>query len=121
MVEVLGTMNGISPTTAAPALQLNLSNALNEVPDAKQLEARDKFEEFVAGTFYSQMLKALRSAESKPAYFHGGQAEETFRGQLDQHVVESLAQKRGGGLAEPLFNAFALHLQQQLHRSVGAE
>ena len=34
------------------------------------------------------MLKAMRSTVDKPAYFHGGQAEEVFRSQLDQHLAD---------------------------------
>jgi|GEM_PF-1415759 len=85
-----------------------LAETSGRVPKEDELAARSTFQEFVAGTFYKQMLKSLRSTTDKPAYFHGGQAEEIFRGQLDQHVTDELARgTHGAAFAEPLFSAFA--------------
>ena len=75
-------------------------------------EVRERFQDFVAGTFYAQMFKALRDTQNKPAYFHGGQAEEVFRGQLDQILSEQLARDHGQAFAEPLFSAFSLQQQR---------
>jgi flagellar protein FlgJ len=70
-------------------------------------ELREAFQDFVAGTFYQQMLKTLRKTQGQPAYFHGGQAEQIFQSQLDQQVAEDLARDHGAALAEPLFESFA--------------
>ena len=77
------------------------------VPTDGQLQLHDTFRDFVAGTFYKQMLKSLRQTHGKPAYFHGGQAEEIFQGQLDQQVAENLAKNHGEAFSEPLFQAFS--------------
>ncbi len=69
------------------------------------------FQDFAAGTFYSEMLKALRKTEHKPAYLYGGMAEDMFRAQLDQTVAEDLAAKHGKQFAGPLFAAFAQRLR----------
>jgi Rod binding domain-containing protein len=60
----------------------------------------------VAGTFYKQMLKSLRSTVDKAEYFHGGRAEEVFEAQLDQQVAEDLAARQGGVFADKLYDAF---------------
>ena len=72
----------------------------------RHLETREAFQALVAGTFYKQMLKSLRNTLDKPAYFHGGQAENTFQAQLDQQIAEDLAAGRGGDFADKLYEAF---------------
>ncbi len=49
------------------------------------------------------MLKAMRSTVGKPAYFHGGRAEEVFQGQLDQTMAEHLTKASASKFAEPMF------------------
>lgn len=73
---------------------------------AKSLTTRQAFQNFVAGTFYSQMLKAMRSTESTVQYMNGGQAEKMFRNQLDQQLAENLARENGAVFADPLFDNF---------------
>lgn len=76
-------------------------------PSDPNAEVKQVFQEFVAGTFYQQMLKSLRKMHGQPAYLHGGQGEQVFREHLDQEIASSLAKEHGGSLAEPLFDAFA--------------
>ncbi len=75
--------------------------------DARQLAlartVRDAFDSFVGQTFFSQMIKAMRSSVGRPAYFHGGRAEEMFLSQLDQTMAEKLAAQSGRQLADPMF------------------
>jgi hypothetical protein len=66
-------------------------------------ELREKFTEFVGEAFYGQMFKAMRSTVGKPAYFHGGRAEEVFQGQLDQTMAEQLTKTTASKFAEPMF------------------
>ena len=66
-------------------------------------EVREKFTQFVGETFYGQMFKAMRSTVGKPAYFHGGRAEEAFQGQLDQTMTEELTKSTASKFAEPMF------------------
>lgn len=69
-------------------------------------DGRQEFQKFVAGTFFGTMLKELRKTQEKPAYLHGGQAEEFFQSQLDQTISDDLAKKHGAVFSEPLFSAF---------------
>jgi peptidoglycan hydrolase FlgJ len=79
-----------------------------ERTDGEQPELRKAFEDFVGQTFYSQMLSAMRKTVGKPAYFHGGQAEEIFRGQLDQVLSEKLSDATADQFAGPMYDLFAL-------------
>lgn len=94
------------PVASATDLQMIAGSSV-QPPSDSQLELQEKFQEFVAGTFFQQMLKSLRSAQSPPAYFHGGQAEEIFQSQMDQQVAENLAHQQGGAISDPLFQQFS--------------
>jgi Rod binding domain-containing protein len=50
------------------------------------------------------MLSSMRKTQRKPAYFHGGRAEEIFQGQLDQRLVDSLTAAKGGELADAMYH-----------------
>jgi len=56
------------------------------------------------------MLKAMRATVGKPAYFHGGRAEEVFQGQLDQQLAEHLTEASAAKFAEPMFERQFPHL-----------
>ncbi len=79
-----------------------------KVPDRTEL--REAFDAFVGQTFYGQMLKSMRSTVGKPAYLHGGQAEETFRAQLDQKLVEQMSKANANSFTGAMFDQF----EQQL-------
>lgn len=73
----------------------------------------DAFSSFVGETFYAQMMKSMRSTVGKPAYFHGGQAEEVFRGQLDQQLATEWAEQSGSRFADAMFEQqFPNHARQ---------
>jgi hypothetical protein len=65
------------------------------------------FTEFAAGTFYREMLGAMRKGTGKPAYFDGGYAENVFRAEMDRHITDNLADKHGDAFAGPLYDNFA--------------
>lgn len=71
------------------------------VEDARQVH--DAFSSFIGETFYGQMVKSMRSTLEKPAYFHGGRAEEMFQSQLDQQMAQEWAAESGDRFAEPMF------------------
>lgn len=71
-------------------------------------ELREAFGDFVGQTFYGQMLSAMRKTVDKPAYFHGGRAEEIFQGQLDQTLSEHLADATADDFIGPMFDLFTL-------------
>jgi Rod binding domain-containing protein len=66
-------------------------------------ELREQFTQFVGEAFFGQMIKAMRSTVGKPAYFHGGRAEEVFQGQLDQQLSQHLTEASAARFAEPMF------------------
>jgi hypothetical protein len=78
-------------------------------------ELRDTFNRFVGEAFYGQMMKAMRSTVGKPAYFHGGHAEEVFQGQLDQAMVEHLTEAGSEKISKPLFARQFPHLADELN------
>jgi Rod binding domain-containing protein len=103
-------MNPLSGSAAVKGAYDQFAYGSIEKPNAGSLEVRQAFQDFVAGTFYQQMLKSLRKGHSKPEYFHGGSAEEIFQSQLDQQVAEDLAKQHGAAFADPMFEAFARNL-----------
>jgi Rod binding domain-containing protein len=98
------------PTGSASAYlkELHAGGGIAEKTPAKgQLAVREKFQDFVAGTFYKEMLKSLRAAQRPSKYLNGGQAEKIFQGQMDQQIAEDLARQYGEHLATPLFDSYA--------------
>jgi Rod binding domain-containing protein len=73
-----------------------------------QLE--DAFRQVVGNVFYGELLKSLRQTLGKPAYIHGGQAEELFQSQLDHYVVEDLASRENGPWMNSLLQQFLRQL-----------
>ncbi|MCA9262091.1 MAG: rod-binding protein, partial [Planctomycetales bacterium] len=43
------------------------------------------------------------STVGEPAYFHGGQAEEAFRTQLDQTLADHMTEATADQIADPMF------------------
>ena len=108
-------MSAVEQFSAASALQLagntsaqaargnSLSSANGAKGSEKATELREKFTQFVGEAFYGQMLKAMRSTVGKPAYFHGGRAEEVFQGQLDQTMSQEMTKAGASKLSGPMF------------------
>jgi Rod binding domain-containing protein len=94
-----------SAGTQAATLE-NAANRLSDAPDDGKL--REAFDSFIGETFYGQMLSAMRKTVGKPAYFHGGRAEETFRSQLDQMLAQEMTQSGAGELSNSMFEQFRL-------------
>ncbi len=66
-------------------------------------ETRATFRTFVGEAFFGQLLKSMRSTQGKPAYFHGGRAEEVFRGQFDQQLAQHMTEASAATIADPMF------------------
>jgi flagellar protein FlgJ len=64
---------------------------------------REQFTQFVGETFFGQMIKSMRATTEKPAYFHGGRAEEVFQSQLDQQLAQHLTEASAEQFADPMF------------------
>src|SRR5262245_3746741 len=95
-------------TTASLLAELqNHGNPATKTPAKGELAVREKFQDFVGGTFYKEMLKALRAAQKPSKYLNGGQAEKIFQSQMDQQIAEDLAHQYAGHLADPLFESYS--------------
>ncbi len=77
------------------------ASAQQQLDEAK--EVQETFRTFVGESFFGQMMKAMRSTQEKPAYFHGGHAEEVFRGQLDQTLAQKMTAASADQIADPMF------------------
>ncbi len=104
---MLGNHAGLAVEQAAQLQAVADADAVNEA-NASDKELRAAFQEFVGKTFYGQLLKSMRKSIGKPAYFHGGRGEEIFRSQLDQIVVERIAETSAAPLADSMFDLAAL-------------
>lgn len=107
----------VSPVSSAAAAAARQPGR-SESDDA--LEA--VFQESVGGIFFGQLVKSLRATQGKPAYLHGGRAEELFQGQLDQEVVKKLSTEKSGPFIHELFQQFlnVQDRQKSLQEAVAA-
>ena len=71
-------------------------------------ELRGAFQSFVGQTLFGQLLKAMRKTLGKPAYFHGGRAEEIFQQQLDQVLAEKISDASAEKFSGPMFDLFVM-------------
>ncbi len=69
---------------------------------------REAFDDFVGQTFYGQLIGSMRKTVGKPAYFHGGRAEEIFQSQMDQQLAEHMSDATAGSFTGPMFELFSL-------------
>lgn len=107
-------VNSSGPSMAAFNVDAGLMQARMNEPapkldmpaNGKIEEQRQKFQEFVAGTFFQQMLKAMRETVPEGEFMHGGRAEEMFRNQLDATLAKEFATERGGPFADEMFERF---------------
>jgi hypothetical protein len=102
----------LPPRAFAAASATPLRNA-----KASPEEVRNQFTQFVGEAFFGQMIKAMRATTGKPAYFHGGRAEDVFQGQLDQKLAEHLTEASADRFAEPMFERQFPRLAAQLRNS----
>jgi Rod binding domain-containing protein len=92
----------INPAHAAiKPFRSSPTSGQDKLDGARQLQ--DAYRDFVGKTFFGEMLKSMRSTVDKPAYFHGGQTEEVFRSQLDQHLADHMSEASAEKFADPMF------------------
>ena len=89
-----------------PAIHTSLPATASAAATREQ--TREAFSDFVGQTFFTQLLTEMRKTVDKPAYFHGGQAEEIFQGQMDQLLAERLSEATADSFAGPMFELFML-------------
>jgi hypothetical protein len=101
-----------SMLSAPPAASAALTKSTPKPPvitaSGDDREVREAFDSFVGEVFFGQMLSAMRKTLGKPAYFHGGQAEEIFQEQLDQVLSEKLATAGAKTFTDPMYELFNL-------------
>jgi peptidoglycan hydrolase FlgJ len=100
----------ISPISTATIQSAGqLGGASPKPPQANDdTKLRQAFDSFVGETFYSQMLKSMRKTQDKPAYFHGGHAEEVFQQQFDQVLAEKLSSASSDKFTGPMYELFTM-------------
>jgi peptidoglycan hydrolase FlgJ len=81
---------------------------LSQADSQKEDKTREAFQEFVGQTFYGQLMQSMRKTVGKPAYFHGGRAEEVFQGQLDQVLTDRMSKATASTFSEPMYRLFQL-------------
>lgn len=104
----LSTHAAVDSLRSNPAAAKPPSRAAKDNP-----ELRQTFNSFVSQVFFGQMLKAMRKTVGKPAYFHGGRAEEIFRQQLDELLSEKLGEASGEKFTGPMFELFSLSFNRR--------
>lgn len=106
-------MNTIGTSTITSRLAAGDLRPASEAASLQSKKAddpklREAFDSFVGETFYGQMLSAMRKTVGEPAYFHGGRAEEMFRGQLDQILSQEMTKANAGDFTGAMFDQFQL-------------
>jgi peptidoglycan hydrolase FlgJ len=93
------------PTAAPPGG----SAAVAPAPSSgEEQRLRETFDSVIGQTLFGQMLRSMRKTVHKPAYFHGGRAEEVFQQQLDQVLAEKIAQASADRFTGPMYELFTL-------------
>ncbi len=112
-VQASSSLNALLPAARAENAQPQAASDLTAARDnnaaADDTKLRETFTQFVGETFFTQLIKAMRSGQSKPAYFHGGRGEEVFQGQLDQMLSERFAENSAEQFAAPMYELFQLN------------
>ena len=96
----MSTVNGVSGHSVGSPLGRPL------VRPEQPKDLQTQFQESVGTLLYGEMIKSLRKGVGKPAYIHGGQAEEAFQTQMDQKLAEALAVREGGALVKDMYQRF---------------
>ena len=112
-IQATGHLSSFLPGPAHPAAANVEAPTTLEPPRTKletvdETKLRETFNQFVGETFFTQLIKSMRTSVGEPAYFHGGRAEEVFQGQLDQMLSEEFAKTSSDQIAAPMYELFQL-------------
>ena len=69
---------------------------------------RTTFDQVMGEMLFGQALKAMRKTVGKPAYVHGGQAEEVFTQWLDNELAKKLTASCASQFTGPMYELFTL-------------
>jgi len=103
-VTAVGRSRGFP--AALPAAQSAAMPSSSASPEERRL--RETFDSVIGQTLFGQMLRSMRKTLRKPAYFHGGRAEEVFQQQLDQVLAEKISEASAPRFTEPMYELFTL-------------
>lgn len=106
MTSVAGT--GIGTVDLGPLTTTSAAHGLQLGGMAAGQELKEAFSDFVGQTVFGQLIASMRKTVDKPAYFHGGRAEEVFQGQLDQLLAERISDSSREQFADPMFELFSM-------------
>lgn len=81
---------------------------LNESERTDQSALKQKFQEFVAGTFFKTLTKAMRKATPEGKLMHGGRSEQLFREHLDNVLATRMATSKGSPFSDAFFEQYLL-------------
>ena len=108
MINPLST-SAYTPPSNNSSTDLSKLNQAGEAVKQSKGESSDEVKETFTSVFgemlYFEMLKGMRKTLDKPAYFHGGAAEEMFTQQLDQVISQKMAETSGDALLGQTFEA----------------
>ncbi|MGD9126400.1 MAG: rod-binding protein [Planctomycetia bacterium] len=93
------------PAANVTKLQQTGQQVQKQDADQSKQELKKTFASVFGEMLYTEMLKGMRKTLDKPAYFHGGPAEEIFTQQLDQVLAEKMAETSGESLLGSTFDA----------------
>jgi len=97
-------------STNSQAVNSQKTPDVSSVNNAKGVdETKKAFDNFVGETFFSQLISSMRKGQDKPAYFHGGRAEEVFQGQLDQMMATELTEASADQISGPMYELFQMN------------
>jgi hypothetical protein len=88
-----------------------LGSTAAAAPRADDAELRRTFDQVVGELLFRQTLQAMRKTLGKPAYFHGGRAEEIFTERLDLELAQKLTEASAHQLTGPMYELFTLRRQ----------
>lgn len=77
-------------------------------PSRDDAQLRKTFDQVIGEMLFGQALKAMRKTVGKPAYFHGGQAEEVFTQWLDDELAKKLTASCASQFTGPMYELFTL-------------
>lgn len=105
-----------SSAAASDSAQAMKATAASGSPSEK---TKEKFQEFVAGTFYRSLIEAMEKTAPEKTLVHGGRAEEIFRSHLNQTLAERFAHSHGSSVAGDLYAQFLRQLGQSVESAGG--
>ena len=105
------------PSSVAPTGGANAADALGgdgsalasqlDPPPSEEAELREAFDDFVGQTLFGQLMAQMRKSIAENPYFGGGPGQAAFQSQLDQVLVEKVADASGGSVSAAMWKSFS--------------